>query len=138
MANIDEALVTLIGSISGITDVIGTLPTMRLWPLRLKTDSAGTTIYPAITYQRIDGIDQYAHGGFSNLVNARYQLTLWTTKYLTGKTLELAVKSGLRGYKGTVSGVRIDRIFIVDGPSNFEPITQIHQRNMDLIIGYAE
>lgn len=136
MANIDEALVTLIGSISGITAVIGTLPTMRLWPIRLKTESA--VVYPAMTYQRIDGVDQYSHQGFSNLVNARYQLTLWTTKYLAGKTLELAVKAGLRGYRGTVSGVRIDRIFIVDGPSNFEATTQIHQRNIDLIIGYAE
>jgi hypothetical protein len=136
MPTIDEALVSLVSSLAGVTSIIGSNP-MRFFPVRL----SGTT-YPAVTYQRIDSNGVYSHGGSSHLQMSRYQLTLWTRNYLENKQLELAFKAdtptGLNGYRGTVLGVYIQRIFCVDGITDFEPTTQIHQRTLDLMIDYTE
>lgn len=135
--SIDSALVTLLGSLAGVTSIVGSNP-MRVYPVRLMPNST----YPAMTYQRIDGQPQYSHSGYSDLVFARYQLTIWTARYQDGKTLELALKAkpptGINGYRGTVGDTRIDRIFLIDGRTDYEPDTQTHMRTLDLMLHYAE
>jgi len=137
MASISQALVTLIGSLSGVTAIIGTSP-LRFYPVRLVGDPP---VYPQVTYQRIDDVNSYSHSGFSGLVNARFQLTMWTRKYSDGETLEAVLEqpptAGINGYRGTVSSVKIDRIFLQSGITDFEETTQIHQRTLDLLIAYV-
>lgn len=140
MATFSEALKNLVNSLTDVTALIGALPTMRFYPVRLPQTQ--TPVYPAITWQRIDDVLPYSHSGYSGLIDIRVQLTIWSTTFLSGETVEAALRQmpadgGLNGYVGTVSGIKFDRIFIVDGITDFEPGTQIHQRTMDLLIGYV-
>lgn len=139
MANLSEALKDLINSFTGVTALIGALPTMRLYPVRLPTTTTPT--YPAITYQRIDDESVYSHGGYSGLIDARIQLTIWAKTYVAAENVENALRAqpplGLNGYVGTVDGIEFDRIFIMSGITDFEETTQTHQRTVDLLIGYV-
>lgn len=136
--SISAALVQLVGSVAGVTSLIGTLPNMRFWPVYLRQASPNAEIiYPAITYQRVIGEPQYSHDGYSNLDFARWQLSLWTRTFNEGEILENALKVGLHAYRGTVAGVRIDRIFIIDGITDRNPTTQIHLRTIDLLIAHS-
>lgn len=138
MATFSEALKDLLNSYSGITALIGTLPNMRYYPLRLPQPPI---TYPSLTYQIISNDLTYSHQGFSNSTDARVQITIWSQTFKSGEALELAFKAqpptGPNGFKGTQSGVQFDRIFLVPGITNFEPSTQIHQRTIDLMIGYV-
>ncbi len=139
MATLSEALKDLVNSLTGVTALIGTLPSMRFYPIRLP--SGVTPVYPAITWQRIDDQFGYSHDGYDGLVFARVQLTIWSQTYLSGETLENVFRqippNGLNGYRGTVDGVQFDRIFLVDGTVTFETTTQIFQRTIDLMIAYV-
>lgn len=139
MATLSEALKDLVNSLTGVTALIGTLPTMRFYPVRLPQTQ--TPIYPAVTYQRIDDAFGYSHSGFSGLTVARIQLTIWSQTYFSGEAVEAVFRqtppNGLNGYRGTIDGVQIDYIFLSDGITDFEPTTQIHQRTIDLMIGYV-
>lgn len=139
MATFSEALKNLVNSFAGVTALIGALPTMRYYPVRLP-QTPQPPIYPAITYQRIDDLPIQSHDGFAGVIDARVQFTIWSTTYASGEAIEKALRAipplGLEGYKGIVSGVSFDRIFTVGGITDFEPVTQVHQRTMDLLIGY--
>jgi len=135
MATFSEALKDLINSVAGVTALIGALPTMRYYPVRLPT--ATTPVYPAITYQSIDDTSVYAHSGYSGLINIRVQLTIWSKTYASGELVTAALRAGLNAFVGVVSGVEFDRIFIEGGITDFEETTQIHQRTLDLLIGYV-
>lgn len=141
MATFSEALKDLINSYSGITALIGALPTMRYYPLRLPQPPI---TYPAITYQIISNDLGYSHSGFSGLTDVRVQLTIWSQTFKSGEAIEIAFKqkpsdspAGPNGFRGTQSGVQFDRIFLIPGITDFEPSTQIHQRTLDLMIGYV-
>jgi len=140
MTTLSEALKDLVNSFVGVTALIGVLPTMRYYPVRLPP-TPQPPIYPAITYQRIDDNSIYAHSGYSGLINTRVQLTIWSKTYSSGEALEMALRAippnGLNGFRGVVDGVKFDRIFIVSGITDFEETTQVHQRTMDLMIGYV-
>lgn len=140
MTTISEALKNLINSLTDVTALIGALPTMRFYPVRLPQSQ--TPVYPAITYQRIDDQLAYSHDGYDGLIDARIQLTIWSQTYLSGETVENALRQlpadgGINGYSGTVSGVEFDRIFLAPGVTAFDTVTQIHQRTLDLMIGYV-
>lgn len=134
MSTIDEALISLISTITPVTALIGTLPTMRFTPIRITIDP----VYPAIDYFRVSAPRVYSHSGDSSFVQARYQLTIWTKTYLQSKSIELGLRGVLSGYRGTVLGVVIGRIFIQGGITSFEPQTSTHMRTMDLMIDYNE
>lgn len=140
MTTLSEALKNLINSLTDVTVLIGALPTMRFYPVRLPQSQ--TPVYPAITYQRIDDQLDYSHDGYDGLIDARIQFTIWSQTYLSGETVENALRQtpvdgGINGYKGVMSGVQFDRIFLAPGITGFDTVTQIHQRTMDLMIGYV-
>lgn len=139
MATFSEALKDLLNTYSGITSLIGALPTnMRYYPLRLPQPPI---IYPALTYQIISNDLGYSHSGYSGLTDVRVQITVWSQTFKSGEAIETAFKvqppNGPNGFKGTQSGVQFDRIFLIPGRTDFEPSTQIHQRILDLMIGYV-
>ena len=137
MTTLTTALKDLVAGCVGITALIGTNP-MRYYPIRLPQPPI---VYPTITYQWIDGIGVYSHSGYSSVNDPRIQLTLWTQNYNDGDVLRNAIRAitptGLNGFKGTQSTVQIDRIFIVDGTTDFDAATQIHMRTLDLLISYV-
>lgn len=140
MATFSEALKNLVNSLTDVTALIGALPALRFYPTRLP--QLQTPVYPAITWQQIDDPLGYSHDGYDGLGFPRIQLTIWSTTFVSGELVRNALRQtpadgGLNGFVGTVSGVKFDRIFLVDGITDFEPATQTHQRTMDLLIGYV-
>ena len=137
MPTLTTALKDLLASCAGLTAIIGSNP-MRYYPVRLPQPPI---IYPAITYQRVDSVGVYAHSGYSGLQNARIQLTIWAQTYAQGDAIETVLRAqpptGINGFRGTQSGLQIDRIFLTDGLTDFDTDTSIHQRTIDLLIGYV-
>jgi len=110
MATIEEALNTLLLATSSITALVGTGAAARIFPLRIPQDAAR----PALAYQKISSPKTHSHGGTSNLARSRFQFTAQAATYTSAKALAAALRTALIGYRGTVSGVRIDGILIDD------------------------
>lgn len=138
MATFSEALKDLLNSYSGITALIGALPNMRFYPVKL---GQPPITYPVITYQILPAVLGYSHSGFSGLTDVRVQLTIWSQTFMSGEAIENALRAqpptGPNGFRGTQSGVQFDRIFLEPGITDYESSTQIHQRTLDLMIGYV-
>src|SRR4051794_21756083 len=134
MTTLTTAIKDLVAGCTGITAIIGTNP-MRYYPIRLPQPPI---VYPAITYQRIDAQGVYSHSGYSGVKDVRLQLTIWAQTFDAADLLENAIRAitpvGLNGFHGTQSTVQIDRLFIVDGATDFDPATQIHMRTLDLLL----
>lgn len=90
--------------------------------------------YMALTYQEISQVNESSHSGNSNLARTRLQLTLWGTSHSALVGLRDNLKRVLRDFRGTVGGIRIDRIIWSNDLSTNEPDTQIQQRIVDLVI----
>lgn len=142
MGTLSSGLVQLVASLTGVTPLIGALPTMRFYPVRLPT--VQTPVYPAVTYQRIDDDSVYAHSGYSGLITARMQFTVWAKTDNTASLVELAIRNGIHALYPVVNnakvvfdGIQFDRIFTVGGIADYEETTQTHQRTLDLMIGYV-
>lgn len=129
--SISTAIFALVTTFADITAIIGTNP-QRWYPQKLPQPP----VYPVVTYGLVDEIDTYSHSGFSGLVDTRMYLTLWATTYLAVDNLATIIKADFRGYKGTIGGITIDRIFCVDHGTSYNEVTQIHKRDIDLLIGY--
>lgn len=129
--SISTAIFALVSATPAITAIIGTNP-VRWYPQKLPQPP----VYPVITYGIVDELETYAHSGFSGLVDTRLYLTLWGSTYLTVDNLASVVKAAMRAYRGTIGGTTIDRIFCVDHGTTYSIETQIHKRDIDLLIGY--
>lgn len=110
MATIEEALNALLLATAGVTALTGSGTSARIYPLRVPQD----VTRPAIAYQKISSPKTLSHGGTSHLARSRFQFTCQAETYTSAKALAAAVRDGLIGYRGTVSGVRIDGILIDD------------------------
>ena len=120
-------LTTKVASLTAVTALIGTSP-MRWYPQTYKQNP----VYPLITYYIIDGVDTYAHSGYSGLTDIRVQLSLWAKTFTECEALLQALQDGFRGLReGT-----IDRCFCEDHGSDYNETTQVHKRYLDLMIGY--
>lgn len=90
--------------------------------------------YQAVTYQQISQVNESSHSGNSNLARTRLQLSLWGTSHTALVNLRDNLKRVLRDYRGTVGGIRIDRIIWSNELSTNDPITSVQQRIIDLVI----
>lgn len=138
MTTITDAIKDLVANTVGITTLIGTNP-MRYYPIRLPEPPI---TYPAITYQFIDAQSVYSHSGYSNVQDPRIQLTIWSRTYADGAAIARAIRreypTGLNAFKGTHATVKIDRLFIESGATDYEPTTKTHMRTLDLVLSYVD
>jgi len=110
MATIEEAVNALLLATSTVTALVGSGSSARIFPLVIPQNAAR----PAIAYQKISSPKTMSHSGSSNLARSRFQFTFQAATYTSAKALAAAVRNALIGYRGTVSGVRIDGILIED------------------------
>jgi hypothetical protein len=104
MATIEEAVFERMSTYSAITTLIGTGSASRLYPLVIPQTAA----LPAVAYQKISSPKDLNHSGSSHLAHSRFQFTCAADDYSVVKTLTAAVRDCWLGFRGTVSGVRID------------------------------
>lgn len=133
MTVIEEALVTYLAAQSSLTALIGTTP-MRYHAVRLPQNPT----LPAITYQLISTPRVMSHSGYSNLAMPRLQMTIFALSYATRNAVSEALRPLLLGFRGTMSGIRVDGILLADERETFEPITQFFENQLDWIIHHYE
>lgn len=126
MTTIEYAVKSLALADPSIAAKVGT----RWYPAPLPENPT----YRAVTYQQISQVNHSSHQGSSNLANTRLQLNLWGTQHSDLIALRDDLKRVLRDYRGTASGIRIDRIIWENDISLNEPETSVQQRIIDLVI----
>lgn len=127
--SIEYAIKTLALADAQVTAKVGT----RWYPAPLPANPT----YRAITYQQISQVNESSHSGSSNLARTRLQLNLWGQQHSDLVALRDDLKRVLRDFRGTASGIRIDRIIWANDLTQTEPETQIQQRIVDLLILHA-
>lgn len=129
MTTIEDALVTYVNANAGIT----ALQSTRFYPKLPQNPTLPASVYQDISTPRV-----MSHSGYSNLAMPRKQITIFATTYASAKAVADAFRAALIGFKGTMSGIRIDAIYLADERSNFEPTTQYFERSLDFIIHHFE
>ncbi|MEY9196636.1 hypothetical protein ABIA16_001752 [Sinorhizobium fredii] len=99
------------------------------------------TVTPFAVLQVISSRDDYHAQGPSGLTDARVQVDAYAESYLAAKRLSDAILAVLSGYRGTVSGVRLQGGF-VDNRRDFPAATSgdekpLFRRSADIIIWHS-
>ena len=103
---VEKALCTILNNTAAVTDIIGT----SIYPEVLSPDAT----LPALVYQQISGVRDHVTAGPSGLASPRFQLTCWAATYQRAAELAEAVRQTLDGYSGTVVGIIIQAIHLLD------------------------
>jgi len=130
MADLEEALVTLLLADVGFTAVCGE----RLFPVVIPQDVA----LPSVAYQRISGAREYALDGRSGLARPRIQFTCVGNRYSDARNAANALREVLSGYRGTVDGVWIQAAFLENEDDAFTDDSGLYSVQQDYFIWYRE
>jgi hypothetical protein len=123
--SIDSALYTRLSTVLAMT---------RIYPPPVPQNAT----YPLITYQQISGVRGYVYSNQSGWVRARYQIDSYATTPTAARALAEQVRLALSIYKGTIDGVVIDLIVIVDETKFYEDDTKLHRISHDYMVDYRE
>jgi len=126
LATIEEAVNTRMLGFSALTSLVGT----RIYPLVVPQDVA----MPAVAYQKISGIPQRAHTGFSGLHQDRFQMTCEADDYATAKAVEVALRHCWDNYVGTQGGVKIEAAQVTNSVDGFSDVHAAPVVRMDVMI----
>jgi hypothetical protein len=75
---------------------------------------------PALTYQRVGGEEQISHAGVRTWFRSRIQFTAQGETYASAAGVIDAVKTALRGYRGTMGGgVQVHGVFLENDLDSF-------------------
>jgi hypothetical protein len=122
---IEEALVVFLRGLGHVGD--------RVYPMRLPQGS----ILPAIVFQGISHTREDSHSGPS-LPHPRIQLNCWAETYGGAKNLSRQVRVALDGYRGTWSGVEIQRVKVANMLDDQEEELSRYRVIIDIIVWYRE
>lgn len=134
---IEEAIITQAGNTAGLTALIGSGTSMRLYPQMLPQNP----IYPAMTYSGISGIRETLMGSDPGVVTARYQFSVWDSTYKGVRDLAEQLRLAFERWRGTVGSVVILDTFIdeiMDMPPELVNDVLVRQRVCDFKINYRE
>lgn len=97
--------------------------------------------YPLITYNLVSNPQDYTLTAPVDLQSARFQINVWATTADAAETIAASLKAYFSGFKGTVSTVNIQAIFIKNEADEDEvlattPQLAIHGVRFDAIIKY--
>ena len=101
---------------TAIAQLLTTASALPAVQVRPATESVRVTDgVTRILFTQIAGPRGYNDDGADGIVPARYQLDIFAPQLSVARTLAQTVLVALDGYKGTVAGTRIDRIYFPDG-----------------------
>lgn len=101
----EEAFLALI---RGDTAVSAVLSKRINWVRRPQSENS----YPACRLQRVSGSPKYNMKTPDGLSQSRVQLDIWAETYAASKQAQRSIVAVLSGYRGMVSGIRFQGIFI--------------------------
>lgn len=106
MAEIEEALTTYLLAQSGLTALIGA----RFFPDLLEDDSD----LPAVVYLDVSNVPEHTLGGQLDLESPVIQFTAYATTKAGAKAVAAQLKTALSDYHGTLSGVPVQYIKLLN------------------------
>lgn len=112
MAEIEEALRTYLLTKSALTSLIGT----RILP----DDISDGAALPAVVYQKISDIKDHTLTGISPLESPMIQFSAYAKTKASARAISNQIKSALSDYSGTLSGITIQYIKLVNEMSTAE------------------
>ncbi len=126
MADIQEALKTLLRDDADIAAVVGT----RVYPFPLRQ----TPVLPDITMQEISDV----HDPLLGVGHSRWQLTPWAETYLEARQVAFLIDFCLQRYKGNSEGVEIISCHYQDKRDLYDPETGRYLCPVDIKLKYWE
>jgi len=106
--NIEKAIVSILSNASAVTDIVGT----HIFPIFIPQPAKDNL--PAVTYQQISGPRNHVMSGPTGLVSARFQINCWSKTYKGLREFANAVRTTLDGYTGTIFGMWIQSVTLLD------------------------
>lgn len=131
MADMLRALYDKMVTVSSITDLVGTRIYLSEAPQR--------ATLPFITYRSVSSQHDRSFEGRSRLVRSRVQMDAYDKTTARAGRLSVvaianAVRAGLDGFRGTVSGVAFKAVMVQGDQDLTEPGTRVARRTFDLMI----
>jgi hypothetical protein len=126
MSDIETLLYTRLSGYAGLS----ALADARIYPMLLPQ---GATL-PALTYQRVSGVQSYSHQGDSGLATVRMQVDCWGATYASAKAVAAQVKAALSGYTSSAIG----RCHLGAERDLYDPETGRYRVIIDFMVGYRE
>ena len=112
--SVPAGLYALLGSVSGITDLIGSGGDMRAWPAMIPQ---GTTTFPAVRYSHISGSFERSLTAPVEAAESSYQIDVVDNDYADALAAAHAIRVGIDGYNGVPTSGEFFHNIIVEGMS---------------------
>lgn len=109
---IETAIIALLNANETLTTIIAG----RIFPNEIPQKQA----MPAAAYKQLTSDIDYANDGETGLSNSKFEISAWAKTYAEVKALATAIIVVLSAYKGTINGVEIQGIFLVDEKDDFQ------------------
>ena len=114
--------------------VIAALVATRVYPRKLPQN----VLRPAISFEQISGPRSMNLVGPDHLANPRWQISCWdSTEEGSGALVELVRKS-LEGLRGSLGGLVVYGIFVIDERGLFESESKLYRSDLDVLIWHPE
>ena len=112
MAEIEEALRAYLLTKAALTALVST----RVFP----DDISDGAALPAVVYQKISDIKDHTLTGISQLESPMIQFSAYATTKASARAISNQIRSALSDYSGTLSGIAIQYIKLVNEMSTAE------------------
>ncbi|MCP4525475.1 MAG: DUF3168 domain-containing protein [Aestuariibacter sp.] len=129
---IEQALLDELVDASTVSTLVGD---------RIYYDLAPQNItYPYITIHNISGVRDHTHQGPSGLVRAVIQFSIWSSKYVQGKTIAAAIAGVIDGWQATtMQSTYVGECSSIDESDNgYNHDTKSHHLSVDYRVWYNE
>lgn len=103
---------------------------------------------PKLTYWRVNTTRSSDDGGLTNdgptgMAVTRIQFDAWADSMLVAKQVVAAVRHSLNGFAGTLSGLVVNQIHVVDERDNTVPVdagqqTPVQRVSIDCMVTYTD
>lgn len=127
---IEQALFEILKNAAGVAAIVGE----RITP-NIATQGAP---FPCIVYSLVNAQRQQTLCRTTGLVRGTYQIDCDAAKYITASQLAAAVRAALIDFSGTVSGTRVNRIFLDTEADLADPEPGLHRVSQTFVIWYLE
>ena len=123
----------ILGKILDTTEITNDIGT-RIEPLQLPDHPT----LPALVYQRIDRTEDHGHDGPTGAPGARLQIDIYANTYAVIKRIATNLRQTLNGFAGTLQGIVIEHITLVNEIEQPEAAPANYRMTQDYIINWQE
>lgn len=93
---------------------------------------------PAISFFDFSGQEMMNLNAPDNLVNTKTQLSCWDRTVKGVEALSVLVRASVNGLRGSLGGLAVQGVFIVDRRGSFEKESRLYRVDFDLSIWHPE